>query len=94
MFAKGSCIKSMSLNSHYLILFNNPRDRSQIKHLARQMNPSAPKFIEEAFEDATNARAHGYLVFDLRQTTTEILRLRSNIFEESCEPMIVYTKRI
>ena len=60
LFAKGSCIRSMSLNSHYLVLFNNPRDRSQIKHLARQMNPSNPKFIEEAFEDATNARAHGY----------------------------------
>ena len=94
LFAKGSCIRSMSLNSHYLVLFNNPRDRSQIKHLARQMNPSNPKFIEEAFEDATNARAHGYLVFDLRQQTPEILRLKSNIFEESGEPMIIYTKRI
>ncbi len=41
--------------------------QTQIKHLARQMNPSNLKFIEEAFEDATNARAHCYLVFDLRQ---------------------------
>jgi hypothetical protein len=29
------------------------------------MNPSNPKYIEEAFEDATNARVR-YLVFDLR----------------------------
>jgi hypothetical protein len=27
IFAKGSCVRTMSLNSHYLILFNNPRDR-------------------------------------------------------------------
>jgi hypothetical protein len=47
------------------------------------MNPSNPKFIEEAFEDASNARAHGYLVFDLRQTTPEILRLRSNISKKA-----------
>jgi hypothetical protein len=65
IFAKGSCVRTMSLNSHYLILFNNPRDRSQIKFLARQVCLSIPRYIEKAFEDATSRRQLGYLVFDL-----------------------------
>jgi len=93
IFAKVSCVRTMSLNSHYLILFNNPRDRSQIKFLARQVCPSHPRYIEEAFEDATTRRQHGYLVFDLRQQTPEILRLKTNIFGENGEPMIVYVKK-
>ena len=40
IFAKDTCMRTMSLNSHYLMLFNNPRDRSQIKFLARQVSPS------------------------------------------------------
>ena len=92
IFSRGSCIRTMSLNSHYLILFNNPRDRSQIKYLSRQISPSNTRYIEEAFSDATS-KSHGYIVFDLRQQTPEILRLRSNIFQESGEPMVVYVKR-
>lgn len=54
----------------------NPRDRSQITHLARQMQN---KILQEAFEDAT-ATPYGYLLLDLRQETPEDLRLRTYIF--------------
>src|SRR6185436_6207776 len=35
--------RTMSLNSQYLILFKNPRDATQITHLARQMYPGCTK---------------------------------------------------
>ena len=40
---------TISPNCHYLVLFKNPRDRSQIMHLARQMYPGQSKFMIEAF---------------------------------------------
>lgn len=93
IFCKGNCMRSMSLNSHYLVVFNNPRDRSQIKYISRQINPSFPKYIEEAFFDATTTKPHGYIMFDLKQKTPEILRIKSNVFNENKEPIYVYIRR-
>ena len=94
IFCKGQCMRSMSLNSHYLVIFNNPRDRSQIKFLSRQINPSFPKYIEEAFLDATTSKPHGYILLDLKQKTPEELRLKTDIFPETNESIIVYTRRM
>lgn len=58
--SKGS--RDMSLNSHYIVFFKNPRDRLQIAHFGRQMYPEDSKFVAEAYADATK-RPHGYLVF-------------------------------
>ena len=79
LFDKGPCSRTISLNAHYIIMFNNPRDRSQISFLARQMYPRNSKFLEEAYEDATS-KPHSYLLIDLKQTTPEDLRVQSNIF--------------
>ena len=48
LFNKGKHSRTISLNSHYIVLFKNPRDASQISHLARQMYPKNSKFLEEA----------------------------------------------
>ena len=81
LFNKNKDQRTISLNSHYLVVFKNPRDASQITHLAKQMYPGKLKYVQEAFKDAT-AVPHGYLLFDLRQNTPEHLRLRSNIFPD------------
>ena len=78
LFHKGKEIRNISLNTHYIILFKNPRDRRQIQSLAQQVQPGNTRFVVQAFEDATHD-AHGYLLFDLKQTTAERLRLRTNI---------------
>lgn len=75
--SKGS--RDVSLNSHYIVFFNNPRDRSQISHFARQINPRQIKFIVEAYEDATS-KPHGYILFDCTQNCDEDKRIRTNIF--------------
>ena len=39
LFHQGTGSRSISLNSHYLVLFKNPRDKLQILTLAKQMYP-------------------------------------------------------
>ena len=78
LFHQGKEMRNLSLNSHYIVLFKNPRDKLQISTLARQMYPGNVKFITEAYADATK-QAYGYLVFDLKPETEERLRIRTGI---------------
>ena len=79
LFHQGKQIRTMSLNCHYFVLFKNARDKSQIHHLARQMFPGNPRYLQESFNDATK-EAYSYLLIDLKPETDEDFRLRSNIF--------------
>ena len=79
LFNQGRQTRTISLNAHYLVLFKNPRDASQISHLARQMFPKKPKYLQEAYQDSTAEPFH-YLFIDLRTTTPETYRLRTQIF--------------
>lgn len=81
VFHQGKGQRDISLNAHYMTLFKNPRDAAQIAHLARQIYPSDPKFIQDAYKDATS-RPHGYLLFDLKQATPDKCRIRTNVFGE------------
>ncbi|KAK4885922.1 hypothetical protein RN001_002193 [Aquatica leii] len=81
VFHQGKGQRDISLNAHYIVLFKNPRDKAQIKHLTRQVYPENPKFLEEAYNDATS-NPHGYLLFDLKQGTPDIVRFRTSIFNE------------
>lgn len=79
LFYQGKEMRTVHLNSQYLVLFKNPRDKSQIMHLARQMFPGKSKAFREIFEDATS-QPYGYLFLDLRPETEERLRMRTGIF--------------
>jgi hypothetical protein len=91
LFNKNKENRNISLNTHYLVLFKNPRDSSQVNHLGRQIFPDAVKYFKEAFVDSTS-RPYGYLLIDLKPTTPDKLRLRTDIFPN--EQTIVYVKRI
>ena len=71
--------ETISRNAHYMVLFKNLTDVSQIMALAHQMYPRRTQFFLEAFARAT-ARPHGYMVIDMKQNTPDILRLRTFIF--------------
>jgi len=73
--------RTIGLNAHYMILFKNPRDATQIAYLARQMFPSKSKFMIEAFKEATS-QPYSYFVIDLKPDTEERMRLRSGIFPD------------
>ena len=79
LFDKGRAHRTVSLNAQYLVLFKNPRDKSQIDCLARQMYPGHVSFLVAAFQEATK-QSYGYLFIDLRTETPEDLRVRTRIF--------------
>jgi hypothetical protein len=83
LFHQGKMMRTMSLNSHYMVLFKNPRDAGQIRSLATQLFPGQNKFLVDAYKQATN-QPHGYLLLDLTQSTADNRRVLSNIlpFEE------------
>ena len=81
MFPKNKERRTISLNAQYMVLFKNPRDTSQITHLAKQMYPGKVKFVQDSFKNATNV-PYGYLVINLKQETPEQLHLRTSIFPD------------
>ena len=79
LFFKSKQARTISLNSHYIVVFKNARDALQISNLARQMYPGHSKYMVEAFKDATSG-PYGYLLIDMKPYTEETYRLRTNIF--------------
>ena len=90
IFSRGKFTRTLNLNSHYLILFNNPRDKLQINTLARQMFPGKVNFFMEAYEDACS-KPHGYLLIDLKQSTESRNRIQTGITPD--EERIIYTSK-
>ena len=76
LFQKGSQSRTRSLNASYIVLMKNPRDASQIRHLAVQIFPQNPKFLINVYADAIR-EPYSYLLLDLRQETPEKLRVRA-----------------
>ena len=84
LFHRGKGSNSISLNSHYLVLFRNRRDKLQILTLAKQMYPGQTDFVLSQYEEAVK-RLFGYLLINLKTTTQDNCRLRTNVLpsEES-----------
>ena len=78
LFHQGKGNRSISLNSHYLVLFKNPRDKLQVLTLAKQMYPSETAWFIKEYEEAVR-RPFGYLFVDLKPTTPDRCRLRTNV---------------
>lgn len=91
VFHQGKGQRDISLNSQYIVLFRNLRDRSQIQHLSRQVCPQDARFLQEAYWDATS-KPYGYLLLDLKQDTPDNCRFRTCIFPDD-ELQIVYVPR-
>lgn len=91
LFDKNKAFRQISLNTRYLVCMKNPRDTSTIINFARQFDPTNSKRLVEIYREAT-AKPFTYLFIDLDQKTDEENRLRSNIFFEAGDPMIVYAR--
>jgi hypothetical protein len=73
IYEKGKYARTISLNTHYFILFKNRRD--QIMHKGRQTYPRETKFFKEVFDLATSEK-YGFLIGDLKQRSN-MLQLRT-----------------
>jgi len=91
LFVKGRYQRTISLNANYLVVMKNPRDRSQITYLGRQMFPDRWQLVQQAYEMATE-RPHGYLFIDLTQSMDDRFRFRTNIFNEQTDSAIPHLR--
>ena len=66
------------LNSHYYVLSKNPRDKLQVLTLAKQVYPGGTDFFLKQYERAVR-RPYEYLLIDLKTTTQNDCRLRTNV---------------
>ena len=81
LFKQNKENRTIFLNSHYIVVFKNPRYVSQMVHLAKESYPSRPKVVQEAFLDATS-KPFGYLLFDFTQKIQDSYRLQTQIFPD------------
>lgn len=81
IFPKGNDSKTRRLNAHYLIVFKNPHDSSQIDILGRQMYPKVKNFLSSVYSVVTAQRPYSYLLIDSHQTTPDEIRIRTNVTE-------------
>lgn len=79
MFDQGKSSRTVSLNSHYNVVFRNLRDVSQFRTMASQLMPNNPGWLMEAFTDATR-EPYGYLVIDNHPKSDPAYRFRTRIF--------------
>ena len=79
LYHKDSAMRDTTTNCHYLVCLAQPRDKSIIACLGRQMFPGKAAYLVSAYEQATEA-PHGYLIVDALPGTPSKLRLRSGVF--------------
>ena len=81
--------RAISLNADYIVVFKNPRDRSQFSHLARQIMPGKTDFLQWAYNDATK-EPHSYLLLDLKPDTPDNHWIRAKILPNKEQIQYVY----
>ena len=91
LFFQNKDYRTMSLNCHYMFLMKNPRDNSQIVHIAKQLSPYKIKYVVESFQRATR-KAYSYLLLDFHASTPDHLRIKSNLLPHDW-PIKVYLEK-
>jgi len=79
LFLQGPSSRDISLNSKYIVVFKNPRDKTQIVHLARQVYPENNSSFHKTYLEVCKD-PHTYLFLDLTQSINDLLRFRTKIF--------------
>jgi hypothetical protein len=97
LFYKSPIMRTLSTNARYFLLMKNPRDRSQVINLAKQIYPYNNKFFIEAYNDATRP-SYGYIKIDLTADTPEDFRIQTRITPEEnnlkFEPIVYKPKNV
>ena len=88
IFAQGQTARTISLNCHYIVLFNNKRDVSQVSRLGSQIMPGNVRYFVDSYEKATAVK-YGYLLIDFSPHTEKKYQLRTRIFPDET-PTVVY----
>lgn len=79
LFHQAKAMRDIHTSTNYLVLFNNPRDSSQMKYLENQCFPCSRNYLVDAYRKACS-KPYGYIILDFCQTTPPEYRLSSGIF--------------
>ena len=82
LFSKNRFFRTVSLNTHYIILLRNLRDKLQIRTLAYQLAPNNYKAVLEAYDDAVRLK-FGYLFIDSSPNAEINRQFHTNIFGQN-----------
>ena len=89
LFTRNQHFRDISLNSTYLVLFKNVRDKQQITNFAKQFAPGKTKDFAKIYYEATK-KPHSYLLLDYHQETDEAHRIISNFLHEDKNPIRLF----
>ena len=70
--------RTISLNSQNMVVFKNPRDASQMSHLARQMYSGRVEFVQEALKTPRRCRTAIYCSISNRTRPRNCVCARSS----------------
>lgn len=77
----GKEMRTIKLNTHYVVAMKNPRDRQQIMNLGFQAFGKGARWFSESYDDALQ-RPFGYLILDMHPRANDNLRVRTRIFPD------------
>lgn len=77
-YQKGEICNTLRKNAHYVVLFKDPGDITQVRTMSYRMFPEDPRYLLTAYRLATS-QPHGYLLIDRTQDTDDECRLRTRI---------------
>jgi hypothetical protein len=81
LFPRYKNARNISLNVNYLVLFQCLRDTSWISPFSRQVSPLNTNLFKNLYYKYLS-KPFEHLVFDFSPTTSDALRIRSDIFNE------------
>lgn len=79
LFQNNKYSRTISLNFTHLCIMKNPRDKLQFSYLARQLCPDRARELVKIYKEVTE-KPYSYLFIDLTQTTPDLFRFRTDIF--------------
>ena len=79
LFQKGKGQRTANINTHYLVIFRNPRDLAGFHYLARQVAPGKSRSLVEVFEEATK-KPFGYLCVNCHPLSKRLEKYSTRIF--------------
>ena len=84
LFPKEPYMREISTNANYIVLMRNKRELRQINILSSQIGGAGDKFITNCFIEATKLNPYSYILLDFEQTTSDEVKVRTNIFPNEC----------
>ena len=79
IYAPGSQMRNISLNSHYNVAFKNNRDEEQLLRFGRQVAPQNRDFFSDVLKDVFS-KEYGYILIDCHPSTPNKLKFRTDVF--------------